>query len=372
MHKGFFRRLLALTRKEMLELLRDQSSMLMGIVLPLILILIIGYGLSLDVKNVPTAVVLEDSSPTARQLVSFTQGSEYFRPVFLHSMAEAEQKMRTHEVAAILRVPQDFSRHLATRDATVQLILCGTESTTAMSAQGYVESSVLAWAAEQGLTSGAKGQIAVTSRIWFNDANTSTWFYLPGILMLVLTISGVFLTAVVMAREWERGTFESLFVTPMRIAELIFAKMIPYFCVALMGMALCLIAGHYLYELPMRGSMVLILGESMLYLIVALGLGLVISAVTKNQFLACHTSLMISFLPSVLLSGFIFDLHVEPWFIRLVSEVFPTTYYLELMKSLFLTGNYGPMIVRDTLVLLGFAILFLWLAFYLTRKELDE
>ena len=304
--------------------------------------------------------------------MSFTQGSEYFRPVFMHSLAEAEQKMRRHEVSAILYVPQDFSRRLAQRDAQVQLLLCGTESTTAMSAQGYVESSVLAWAAEQGLMRSARGQVSVTSRIWFNDANTSTWFYLPGILMLVLTISGVFLTAVVMAREWEHGTFESLFVTPMRIAELILAKMIPYFCVALMGMSLCLLAGRYLYELPMRGSMVLILGESMLYLIVALGLGLVISAVTKNQFLACHTSLMISFLPSVLLSGFIFDLHVEPWFIRLVSEIFPTTYYLELMKSLFLTGNYPPLIVRDTFILLGFAVFFLWLAFYLTRKELEE
>ena len=120
MHKGFFRRLAALTRKETLELLRDQSSLLMGVVLPLILILIIGYGLSLDVKNVPTAVVLEDSSPTARQFVSFTQGSEYFRPVFMHSLAEAEQKMRRHEVSAILYVPQDFSRRLAQRDAQVQ------------------------------------------------------------------------------------------------------------------------------------------------------------------------------------------------------------------------------------------------------------
>ena len=158
----------------------------------------------------------------------------------------------------------------------------------------------------------------------------------------------------------------------MRIAELIFAKMIPYFGVAFLGMTLCLLAGRYLYELPMRGSLALILGESMLYLVVALGIGLVISALTRNQFLACHTSLMISFLPSVLLSGFIFDLHVEPWFIQLVSEIFPTTYYLELMKSLFLTGSYPPLIVRDTLVLLGFAVFFLWLAFYLTRKELKE
>ena len=363
------RRLAALTEKEMRELLRDTSSLLIGVVLPLVLILIIGYGMSLDVKNVPTAVVLEDSSPTAREAVSFTQGSEYFRPVFLHDMKEAEALLMRHEVKVILRVPSDFSSRFAKREAHVQLILSGTESTTATSGQSYVEAALLTWAASKGLSGGGA---SVVSRVWFNDANTSSWFYLPGILMLVLTISGVFLTAVVMAREWERGTFESLFVTPMRIAELIVAKMIPYFLTAMLGMLLCLLAGHYLYELPLRGSMLLILGESMLYLIVALGLGLVISAITRSQFLACQLSLMISFLPSMLLSGFVFDLHLEPWPVQIISELFPMTYYLAMMKSLFLTGDYVPLIVRNTAILMVFAAVFLGLVFHLTRKELKE
>ena len=206
-------------------------------------------------------------------------------------------------------------------------------------------------------------------RVWFNDANTSSWFFVPGILMLVLTISGVFLTAMVMAREWERGTFESLFVTPVRILEVILAKVIPYFTVAMVGMLLCLVAGRLCYDLPMRGSLGLILGESMLYLVIALSLGLVISAITKNQYLACQVALLVSFLPTVMLSGFLFDLHSEPLVIQVISRFLPTTYYLELMKSLFLAGNYWPLILENTAILLGYALCFIWLAFFLTRKK---
>lgn len=363
------RRIYALTIKEFRELLRDRSSLLMGVALPLLLIFIIGYGLSLDVKNVPTAVVLEDSSPTARRAVSFTQGSPYFSPVFVHSLHEAEELMLSHTVEAILRVPVNFTSALSRGDAQIQIITNGVEATTAMSAESYLEAGILTWAAQQAFTDA--GGVTVVSRVWFNDANTSTWFYVPGLLMLVLTLSGVFLTAVVMAREYERGTFEALFVSPMRVYELILAKIIPYFIIALSGMLLCLTAGCTLYDLPMRGSLSLILGVSTLYLIVALGLGLVISTVTKSQFLACQVSLLVSFLPSVMLSGFLFDLHTMPPFIRFISQIFPTTYYLQLLKTLFLAGNYEPLLLRNTLILSGFALLFLSIAFHLTRKEVS-
>ena len=370
MGKGFFRRLTALTRKEFYELFRDKSSLLLGIVMPVILILLIGYGMSLDVKNVSTAVVLEDSSPTARQAVAFVNGSEYFSPVYVSSMQEAEKRLLSHEVDAIFRVPVHFTQELARGEATVQVIVNGVEAVSASSVQAYIESGVLAWAAKEGMRSSG-GQAAVVSRIWFNDANTSTWFFVPGVIMLVLMIVGVFLTSVVMAREWERGTFESLFVTPVSVLELILAKLIPYFFVAMLGMLLCLLAGRYLYELPLRGSVLLLLGVSMLFLIVALGIGLVISAVTKSQFLACQVSLLVSFLPSMMLSGFMFDLHTEPWGIRLISQLFPTPSYLQLLKSLLLTGNYWPMIVKDTLLLFAYALFFMGLAFRLTRKKVE-
>ncbi len=370
MGQDFLRRLAALTRKEFCQLLRDRSSLLLGIVLPVVLILLIGYGMSLDVKNVPTAVVLEDASPAARQVVDFVNGSEYFSPVYVSNMQEARKKLLAHEVDAILCVPMNFTQELSRGKGQIQVIANGVEATSASSAQTYITSGLLAWAARQGVHSSV-GQAEVVSRIWFNNANTSTWFFVPGVIMLVLMIVGVFLTSVVMAREWERGTFESLFVTPVGILELVLAKLIPYFVTAMLGMLLCLLAGRYLYELPMRGSLLLILGVSMLFLVVALGIGLVISAVTKNQFLACQVSLLVSFLPSLMLSGFLFDLHTEPWGVRLISQLFPTTYYLQLLKSLLLAGNYWPMIVKNTLLLMGYALFFMGLAFKLTRKKVE-
>lgn len=367
---GFIRRLAALTRKEFYQLMRDKSSLLLGIVMPVVLIFIIGYGMSLDVKYVPIGVVLEDNSPTAREATAFINGSEYFSPVYITSMQEAEEAMMAHKVDAILRIPVHFTQDLAKGNAQVQVIVNGVEATSAASAQRYVEAGMLSWVTTNGFAP-LGGQASVVSRIWFNDANTSTWFFVPGVIMMVLMIVGVFLTSVVMAREWERGTFESLFVTPVSVLELILAKLIPYFIVAMMGMMLCMLAGHYLYDLPMRGSLVLILGVSMLFLLVALGIGLVISVLTKSQFLACQVSLMVSFLPSMMLSGFMFDLHTEPWGVQLISQVFPTTYYLQLLKCLFLAGNYWPMIIKNTLLLVGFAVLFMGLAFKMTRKKVE-
>ena len=371
MDRSSLRRLGALVRKEFLQLLRDRSTILMGVVLPLLLVLLIGAGMSLDVRDVPTAVVLEDSSPTARIAVRFVDGSPYFSPRYVHSMKEAEQLLWAHEVDAVLRVPPDFAARLAEGSAKVQVILNGVDATTAISVGRYVEAAVMTFAAEYAVRQSAGGMVQVESRIWFNDANTSTWFYVPGILMLVLTMCGVLLTAVVMAREWERGTFESLFVTPVRIYEILIGKVLPYFFVAMLGMFFCLVAGHFLYDLPMRGSMALIFGVSMLYIVVALALGLVISAVTKSQYVACQVSMLVSFLPSVMLSGYLFDLHSEPLAIQIISRVFPTTYYLQLMKSLFLSGDYWPLIVRNSLVLLLFAMLFGGLALHLTRKKVE-
>lgn len=370
---GFFRRLRALVRKEFLQLGRDRSSLLLGVFLPLLLILLIGYGISLDVKNVPIAVVLEDASPAARRAVSFLDGSDYFSPYYVTSLREGESLLRRRDAEAILVLPPDFSRQLARGEARAQAILYGVNTTTAMTTQGYLEAGFMAVAAEAAYSAPhAPGYVTTESRLWFNDANTSTWFFIPGLIMLIMTIVGVFLTAVVMAREWERGTFESLFVTPVQAAELILAKMIPYFCVAMAGMILCLLAGRFLYELPLRGSLLLILGTSMLYLIVALGIGLTISAVTKKQFVACQIALLVSFLPSVMLSGFLFDLHSQPLVIRVISQLFPTTYYLQILKSLFLTGNHWPLLVKNSLLLAGYAVFFLGLAGHITRKKVQE
>lgn len=375
MQSGFLRRLRALTIKEMHQLLRDNSSLLIGVVLPIMLIFLIGSGISLDIKDVPVAVILEDNSPTTRQTLHFMDGSAYFSPVYMFSMAEAEDLMRQRKADAILRVPADFSVRLYEGNADLQLILYGVESTTAMLIPGYVASGVTQWLQKQEHKSSAPstgfGNVEMINRTWFNDANSSTWFFVPGLIVLIMTIVGVFLTALVMAREWERGTLEAIFVTPVKPPEILLAKVIPYFCVAILGLALCLIIARFFYHVPIHGSLWLILLGSTLYLFVSLGLGLVISSVTKNQFLASQVALIVSFLPAVMLSGFLFDLRNVPLAVRIVGQILPATYYMELLKSLLLSGNYWPLIIKNCAILAGYAVLFQIIARKRTPKRID-
>lgn len=210
-----WQRIKALTIKEFREVLRDNSSLAMGILLPIALLFIIGYGISLDVKNVSLGVVLEDTSPQAQQVVNFVDGTEYFRPVYMTDMYQAEERMEKREIDAILRVPPDFSRKLQQGDGRLQLLLYGTETTTAMTVQSYVETAVAQWSAKRMGRSGM-GVVDLESRLWFNDAHESTWYFIPGLILMIVTLIGVLLTAGVMAREYERGTFESLFVTPVK------------------------------------------------------------------------------------------------------------------------------------------------------------
>ena len=200
----FLIRLTAMTNKEFHQLMRDNSSILIGIFLPIILIFIIGYGVSLDVKKVPIATVLEDTSPTVHEVLSFLNGSEYFAPIYVTSMHEAKELMDNRDVDAIIRIPSDFSKNLYTRGSSMQLILYGVDSTTATTVKGYVEGSVKQWEAlnkARFINGSTAGIITVENRMWFNDANSSIWYFIPGLIVLIITIVGVFLTSLVMARE---------------------------------------------------------------------------------------------------------------------------------------------------------------------------
>jgi ABC-2 type transport system permease protein len=361
---AFLRRLTALVRKEVKQLLRDRSNLMMGIALPVVLILIFGYGLSFDVKNAPLAVVMEDTSPSANGMVASMRLSPYLDPMLVHDMRQAEQLMLDRKVNGILRIPSDFTRRLAQGDAHLQLILHGADANTARIVQGYVQSSLQLWA----MPGGSMGTVQLESRLWFNEANTSTSFLVPGLIVLITTLVGAFLTALVMAREWERGTLEALFVTPVRPIEILLAKIIPYFGVGLIGLAMCLVAARFLFDVPIEGSLLLILVVSVFYLFVALGIGLLISAVTKNQFTASQVALVTSFMPALMLSGFIYDLRNMPLVVQAVGRVLPATYYLETLKSLFLAGNLWPMILKNCAVLIGYAVVLLAAARAKTRK----
>jgi ABC-2 type transport system permease protein len=376
---GFWRRLVALTRKEFRQLLRDRSNVAIGIALPALLILLFGYGISLDVDNATVAVVAEDSSPAAAEVLAGLQLSRYFTLRPLHSMAEAEVLMNAHETDAVLRLPADFSAGLAAGQGRLQLLLQGADAATARVVQGYVGGALAQWsqhrsdrqaqrgAAVAGLPYGA---VSVEPRLWFNAANTSTWYLVPGLVVLIMTLTGAFLTSLVVAREWERGTLEALFVTPVRPTEILLAKLIPYFVVGMLGFAMCLAAARFLFHVPFVGSMALLVASSVLYMFVALGVGLLISSVTKNQFIASQMALLTSFLPALMLSGFLFDLHNVPAVVRFVGEALPATHFLELIKTLMLAGNVWPIVLKDGAILTAYAVLLLAAALRVTRKRI--
>jgi len=371
---GFWRRLTALTRKEVRQLVRDPSAIAIGVLLPIILILIFGYGLSLDVKNAPLAVVMEDTSPTAVDAVSGLQLTPYIAPVVLRSMHEAEQLMRERKVDGIVRVPGDFSRRLAAGDARIQVIVHGADAGRASIVLRYATAALGQNAqrqADRGQPAAAIGTVTIEQRMWFNAANDSTWYLVPGLIVLIMTLVGAFLTALVMAREWERGTLEALFVTPVRPIEILLAKIIPYFGVGMVGLALCLVAARFLFEVPMIGSLAVLIVCAMLYMLVAVGIGLVISSVTRNQFLASQVALLASFLPSLMLSGFLFDLRNVPTAVRIVGQVLPATYFMELIRTLFLAGNVWPLVFKNCAILIAYAVLLLGVARLVTRKKLD-
>lgn len=368
-----WQRLRALIRKEARQLLRDQSNILVGIALPVILILIFGYGLSFDVKNMPVAVVMEDASPTAQDVVSGFYLSPYFTPVPLASLHAAEQLMLARKVDGILYLRSDFSRQLAAGNGIIELLVNGVDANRGRIMQGYARGALAQWAARRAAAGAASpaGAVTIEQRLWFNESNNSTHFLVPGLIVLIMTLIGALLTALVMAREWERGTLEALFVTPVHATEILIGKIVPYFALGLVGLTLCMLAAKLLFAVPVRGSLLLILLASMLYLLVALAIGLLISAAVKNQFLASQIALITGFLPALMLSGFIFDLRSLPLAVRTISQALPATYYVELLQTLFLAGNVWLLIVRDCAVLAFFAVVLLTLARINTRKELD-
>ena len=370
---GFQRRLIALTCKEVRQLLRDKSNLFVGLLLPLALILLFGYGLSFDVKDAPVAIVLEDRSPAAQEAIAGIGGSPYIVPVWVANMEDATTAMRAKQVEAILRVPIDFSQRRAAGDAQIQLILNGADSTTASTIEAYVNGAIQTAARHMADRSGgaSAGGIVLIQRTWFNEVGESTWYLVPGLLVLVMTLIGAFLTSLLIAREWERGTLEALFVTPVHPLELVLSKLAPYLAIGALDMVMCLLAARYLFEVPIRGSLLVIVAASLLYLIVALLIGLFISGVTRNQFAASQMALLASFMPAMMLSGFVFDLRNVPLVIQIVSQLLPATHFMELVKSLFLAGTIWPIVFKNCAILATYAVVLALLTTRTLRKKLD-
>jgi ABC-type multidrug transport system permease subunit len=370
----FFMRLRGILRKEVLQILRDPSSIALAIVLPLVLLFIFGYGLSLDAENVPIAVVLKDNGSAARDLAARFDQSSYFKTSHLTSMAQAMDLLNQRRVDGIVHLQSDFSSRLFSRNLSpVQVIVNGIDANRARLIQGYARGVLQKWT----LLRQARGEqvavpaVMVSQRIWFNEAAVSRNFLVPGLITLIMTLIGILLTALVVAREWERGTMEAILVTPIRRVDLLLGKVLPYFVLGMMGMGLSVVVGTTLFHVPFRGSITALLLLSSLFMLASLGFGLLISAAIRVQFVAAQISIVAGFLPAFFLSGLVFDLDSTPRFIQIISHVVPARYFVSISHTLFMAGDVWPVLLPNALALAVMAVLFTSLAFRKITKRLE-
>jgi ABC-2 type transport system permease protein len=370
----FFMRLRGILRKEVLQILRDPSSIALAIVLPLVLLFIFGYGLSLDAENVPIAVVLKDNGSAARDLAARFDQSSYFKTSHLTSMAQAMDLLNQRRVDGIVHLQSDFSSRFFSRNLSpVQVIVNGIDANRARLIQGYARGVLQKWTALRQ----ARGEqvavpaVMVSQRIWFNEAAVSRNFLVPGLITLIMTLIGILLTALVVAREWERGTMEAILVTPIRRVDLLLGKVLPYFVLGMMGMGLSVVVGTTLFQVPFRGSITALLLLSALFMLASLGFGLLISAAIRVQFVAAQISIVAGFLPAFFLSGLVFDLDSTPRFIQIISHVVPARYFVSISHTLFMAGDVWPVLLPNALALAVMAVLFTSLAFRKITKRLE-
>lgn len=286
---AFWTRLFALTRKESKQLLRDKSSMAIGFILPIILILLFGYGLSFDLTNGRVGVVEQQPTPQSQQLMSGLNGSKYITVKHYPSFSQAEAAMGNAEIDAIVNIPSNFAEQYAKGVGAVQVITNGRSTSIASALQGYITSALNTASLIQADRTNAAltgGIITVEQRMWFNESANSTWFLVPGLIVLILTLVGAFLTGLLIARERERGTLEALYVTPVRPLEIVLSKLAPYIVIGMIDIVMCLVAAHVLFDVPIRASLLSVTSASFLYLMVSLLLGLMISGLSRSQFQA--------------------------------------------------------------------------------------
>ncbi len=361
------RRLRILILKETRQLLRDKLSLTIGLILPIVMIVIFGYGISMDIKDIRLGVVAHENSTEINDLLGRFKGSRYFsfEGVF-HDTDTAGRALIAHRCEACLYLPQDYARRLKDGDLTLYLVVTTPNIVRARMVENYVQ-GVVAGIGGAGDGSG----IRIQSRMWFNDSNNSRYYLLPGVVVMVMTMIGALLTSLVMAREYERGNFEAIFITPMRTGEALFAKALINFMLGMVGLTIILISARYVFEVPLRGNILILASGSALYLLVALGIGLVISSVTKNQFVACQLTLILTFMPAMILSGFLYEINNMPAVLQWVTLLVPGRYYVEFLQTVFLAGDIWPIVLKDMAVLGSFALIFLTIATKKNPKSLE-
>ncbi len=368
------RRLRALIRKEFIQVIRDPSSIAIAFVLPVILLLLFGYGVSLDAKRVPLALVVERPSPEAASFTSSFYHSEYFVPIAAATMPAAESLLMSGDARGIVHLREDFVRRLKGGEgAPIQLIVNGIDANTARLVEGYVTGTWIQWLTRRSQVTRIPLTLPVEiqQRIWFNAEVESRNFLVPGLMAVIMTLIGALLTSLVVAREWERGTMEALMSTPVTMGEILLGKIIPYFLLGTGGLLLSVAMAIWLFDVPLRGSFWLLWLGSSLFLLVALGMGLLISTIAKNQFVAGQIAIIVTFLPAFILSGFIFEIRSMPTVIQWITHLVPARYYVAVLQTVFLAGDIWPILCPNLLALVIMAAFFLGRTRQISRKRLE-
>ena len=375
------RRTIAVARKEGRHILRDPRSLGMALAVPILMLLLFGVALSLDVDRIPTMIFDSDQTAKSRELIQQFRGSRYFEIVgYTDNYKAIEHGIDRNQVLLAVVIPPDYSRRLASgKQVNVQLLIDGSNSNTASIALGYAESVVRLYSAElrsegQNRKAGSSGssQIAPPAdpmlRVWYNSRLESKNYVVPGLIAVILMIIGSVLTSMTIAREWEMGTMEQLLSTPLRPVELVLGKMMAYFVVGMADLSISIACGVYVFQVPLRGSFLLLVGTSCLFLLGTLFWGIYLSAVTRTQLAAYQLAMLSSFLPAFMLSGFVYAIESMPAPIQAFSHLVSASYFVTILKGIFLKGVGLEVLWVDTLFLAAYATV----VFFLAARKLKQ
>jgi ABC-2 type transport system permease protein len=337
----------AISRKELIHIRRDPISLLQIILLPVVLLLLYGYALTFDIKNVTMAIYDQEGSQLSEDFVNQFRGSDYFRIVkYTPSYNELTRLILERQVQVGLMLPYDFSWQYQTgKTVKVQGLVDGTDSNTANIVLGYLQGVTAVYNQKllaQRLRAQGPGRgevpVDVQTRFWFNEDLESRNFIVPGLIVIIMTMVGALLTALTVVRELERGSMEGLMATPLRPTELLLGKIGPYFLIGMFDMGVVMALGKFLFQVPLRGSPWLLIGLAAIFLIATLGQGLLISVTSENQLQAFQMAMLTTFLPAFLLSGFVFSIYLMPLPLQIVSYIVPARYLVTISKGIYLKG----------------------------------
>ncbi|MBS0519250.1 MAG: ABC transporter permease [Proteobacteria bacterium] len=367
--------LVGLLRKEFLQIVRDPSSIAIALVMPIVLLIVIGYGVSLDARGVTFGVVDESRSVASAGFFDAFATTPYFKPTDFTNTRDAEAALMRGDIQGFAVLRSDFSRNLEKPGHAVHVavVVNGVDANNARIVTGYAQGAVAVWArgrqTDRAMTAAAT--VTLESRYWFNPEIRSTNFIVPGLIALIMTMIGALLTALVVAREWERGTMEAMMVSPASMAEIILGKLAAYFVLGMGSLAVSMGLAIFLFQVPFRGSVLALVGISAVFLVVALAMGLLISTVARNQFVAAQLAFLVTFMPALILSGLLFDIESTPVWVRVITFIFPARYYVSCLQTLFLAGTVHEILLPNVLILIAFAAVLLTAAIARTRRSLE-